>query len=75
MVCTNSLDCKNEGGYMRNYNRDNWDKVAKEKCRPGIRAKFQQNPDIMAVLIGKTGNKTIVESARDHLMGHWSSIK
>ena len=69
MVCTNSLDCKNEGGYVRNYNRDNWEKVAKEKCRPGIRAKFQQNPDIMAVLIDKTGNKTIVESARDHLWG------
>ena len=69
MVCTNSLDCKNEGGYVRNYNRGKWDEVAKEKCRPGIRAKFQQNPDIMAVLIGKTGNKTIVESARDHLWG------
>ena len=54
MVCTNSLDCKNEGGYVRNYNRGKWDEVAKEKCRPGIRAKFQQNPDIMAVLIGKT---------------------
>ena len=69
MVCTNSLDCKNEGGFVRNYNREKWEKVAKEKCRPGIYAKFKQNSDIMAVLIGKTGCKTIVESARDHLWG------
>ena len=69
MGCTSSLDCKNESGYVRNYNRDKWDEVAKERCRPGLCAKFQQNPDIMEVLISKTGNKTIVESARDHLWG------
>ena len=69
MGCSTSLDCKQEASYVKNYNRDKWEKVAKEKCRPGLRAKFKQNPDIMEVLVTKTGNKTIVESARDRFWG------
>ena len=69
MGCTNSLDCKNEASYVKNYNRDIWEEVAKEKCKPGLIAKFEQNPEIMDVLVNRTGNKTIVESARDRFWG------
>lgn len=69
MGCKNSLDCKNEARYIKNYNRAKWETVAKDRCRPGLRAKFEQNPELMDVLINKTGHKTIVECARDNFWG------
>ena len=69
MGCNNSLDCKIEASYVKNYNRAKWEEVAKEICRTGIRAKFEQNPDILQTLVTKTGNKTIVECARDRFWG------
>ena len=69
MGCNNSLDCKIEASYVKNYNRTKWEEVAKEICRPGIKAKFEQNPDILETLVTKTGNKTLVECARDRFWG------
>ena len=44
-----------------------WEEVASDICHPGIRAKFQQNPFPMDALVHRTGNKTIIECATDHL--------
>ena len=43
-------------------------KVAEELCLPGIRAKFFQNPGLMAALLN-TGNRKLVESSYDNLWG------
>ena len=47
---------------------ERWSKVAKELCYPGIKAKFQQNPELMTLLLS-TGRKTLVESSYDKLWG------
>ena len=69
MCAISSLDCKNFAHGIRNFNRRMWESVAKEHCRLGIQAKFLQNPDLLQVLVEKTGHKTIVESANDRLWG------
>ena len=69
MCAINSLDCKNFTRRIRNFNRRMWESVAKDICRPGIHAKFMQNPDLQQILVEKTLNKTIVESANDQLSG------
>ena len=69
-MCTiNSLDCRNFARGIRNFNRRMWESVAKDICRPGIQAKFMQNPDLLQILVEKTSNKTVVESANDRLWG------
>ena len=68
MGCTKPLDCKEEARTIRGFEKKQWDIVAKELCQPGIQAKFEQNSDIMKILLS-TGNKRIVESARDKLWG------
>ena len=69
MCAINSLDCKNFTRGIRNFNRRMWESVGKDICRPGIQAKFMQNPDLLQILVEKTSNKTIVESANDRLWG------
>ena len=69
MCAINSLDSKNFARGIRNFNRRMWESVAKDICRPGIQAKFMQNPDLLQVLVEKISNKTIVESANDQLWG------
>ena len=41
----------------------------KNVCRPGIHAKFEQNPELFNVLCEKTATKTIVESANNRVWG------
>ena len=69
MGCTSSMDCKIEASFVKNYNRSKWEQVAKDICRPGLKAKFDQNPELMETLVTRTGNKTIVECARDRYWG------
>ena len=69
MCAINSLDCKNFASGIINFNRRKWETVAKDICRPGIQAKFMQNPDLLQILVEKTSNKRIVESANDQLWG------
>ena len=64
-----SLDCKTHGSKVKNYKKEEWDNKAKDLCRPGIHAKFQQNPELFRILCEKTGEKTIVESANDRVWG------
>ena len=66
---TTSLDCKVHAKHIKGYERARWEEAAKEKCSPGIRAKFEQNPNLLETLIDKTESKKIVESANDRLWG------
>ena len=43
--------------------------MAKDICRPGIQAKFIQNPDLLQILVEKTTSKKIMESENDRLWG------
>ena len=69
MCAINSLDCKNFARGIINFNRKKWETVAKDICRPGIQAKFMQNPDLLQILVEKTSEKRIMESANDQLWG------
>ena len=64
-----SLDCKIQAKNIKGYKRSRWEEVAEEKCTLGIRAKFEQNPNLLETLIEKTGSKKIVECANDRLWG------
>ena len=74
MGSTNSLDCKINGSKVKNFRKEEWDNKAKDECRPGIHAKFQQNPNLFQILCEKTSNKTIVESARDRVWGTGTTL-
>ena len=67
MGATNSLDCKNAARSVCNFDRPAWEAVAESLCKEGLKAKFSQNPHLSDILINKTGNKTLVECANDHL--------
>ena len=66
--CEDALDSKMISKDILNFNKREWSKVAEELCLPGIRAKFFQNPGLMAALLN-TGTKNIVESSYDDLWG------
>ena len=51
-----------------NYNYDSSAKMAKELCKPGISAKFSQNPEL-AKVFEVTGNKLLVEACYEKLWG------
>ena len=65
-----ALDCKIAAHDIRGYDHKNWCKHARAICRPGIDAKFSQNPHVMQTLL-ETGNKQLVECAKDSL---WSTV-
>ena len=66
--CEDALDSKMISKDILNFNKREWSKVAEDLCLPGIRAKFFQNPGLMAALLN-TGTKNIVESSYDDLWG------
>ena len=61
-------ECKNLSSEITNLNVDAWETVAKERCKPGIQCKFEQNPRLMDCLL-ETKDMTIVECAKDELWG------
>ena len=67
MGSATSLECKKNSRLIRGFDRSRWEDVAKQVCYPGIRAKFQQNTDLLNTLLYKTGQKKIVESTNDKL--------
>ena len=67
MGATNSLDCKNAARSVRNFDRSTWETSAGPLCKEGLKAKFNQNPYLLDILINKTGNKKLVECANDRL--------
>ena len=53
---------------IEDLDSDAWDEVAKTRCKPGIAAKFHQNPRLMESLL-RTKDKKLVECAKNTLWG------
>ena len=49
--CEDAMDSKEISRDITNFNKREWSKVAEELCLPGIRAKYFQNPGLMAALL------------------------
>ena len=64
-----ALECKNLATNIKNFDKPKWDSSAKSICSPGIYCKFAQNPALKDLLINCTGNRKIVECAKDRLWG------
>ena len=62
------LNCKLAAYDIKNYNHKEWCKHAREICKPGIDAKFSQNPRAMQALL-ETGSKQLIECTKDSLWG------
>lgn len=60
---------KQIGGDRARPLRADWEAVKDDVMRRGVRAKFEQNPDILAVLLG-TGDEELIEDApQDYYWG------
>ena len=66
---TNAMECKELSREILNFEKTTWEKNAKSKCKPGIFQKFYQNSCLRDVLIHCTGDKQIIESAKDKFWG------
>ena len=62
---TNAMECKELSREINKFDKTSWEECAKSKCKPGIYQKFNQNSCLRDVLIHCTGNKQIIESAKD----------
>ena len=60
-----ALECKELARQIKDFNKGQWEKVAKDQCKPGIVCKFKQNSSLMDLLLNLTEHKTIVESTGD----------
>ena len=69
MGSSNILDCKKNSRFIKGFDNSKWGDIAKHICSPGIKAKFQQNAELMSILLNKTGYKTVVECTNDRLWG------
>ena len=69
----NALQCKDLARNITNFNRDSWNENAKEMCKSGISAKFEQNPELAEVL-ASTNHKTLVECCSDRVWGNGVSL-
>ena len=65
----NGLACKLQGSKVSNFKKSQWDKKAKELCKPGIRQKFLENRNALTTLLNVTKNKTIVKCTKDTVWG------
>ena len=61
-------ECKQLSKNITGYDAATWSKMAKELCKPGIQAKFFQNPEL-AKMFEITGNKLLVEACYEKLWG------
>ena len=68
MDCDTALQCKHLSRDIRDYNHEDWSRVAKTKCKPGILEKFRNNPALLQTL-KKTDEMTLVEACHDQLWG------
>ena len=66
---TNAMECKELSRDILNFEKTTWEENAKSKCKPGIFQKFYQNSCLRDVLIHCTGDKQILESAKDKFWG------
>ena len=61
-------ECKQLSKNITGYDAATWSKMAKSLCKPGIQAKFFQNPEL-AKMFKITGNKLCVEACYKKLSG------
>ena len=64
-----ALECKELARQIKDFNKSQWETVAKDQCKPGIECKFLQNPSLMDPLLNLTQDKIIVESMGDCFWG------
>ena len=69
LTSSTALECKNLSIEIHNFDKSKWDINAKTLCTPGIYCKFAQNPALRDLLINCTGDRQIVECAKDRLWG------
>ena len=63
------LECKLIAKQTKNFNVKKWEQVTKDICKPGIKQKFQMNPNPRHMLLDHTKNKLIIECTKDTLWG------
>ena len=68
MAADSPLQCKLLSTNIQNYHHEEWKKVAKTLCLPGIAAKFGSSIRLSEAL-KNTGHKTLVESCYDQFWG------
>ena len=66
--CADAFEVKRLGYRVTGFDRQQWKEHGYDLCIEGIRAKFQQNHNLM-MLLKSTGNKTMVEATKDRLWG------
>ena len=59
------LECKELARQIKDFNKSQWETVAKDHCKLGIECKFKQNPSLMDLLLNLTADKLIAESTGD----------
>ena len=69
MKSKNLSEIKKLGRQVARYNENLWKTIRPQVMRRGLRAKFQQNPELLIALLG-TGNTILAECApRDNIWG------
>ena len=75
LSCETALEAK-KMGHQITMSKDTmeWKEVTKEICAPGIREKFQQNTNLMLLLLS-TNHQTLVEASHDTTWGTGISLR
>ena len=76
MNAATPLECKELAHEIHGYDQESWAAVVKEKCKPGILAKFtSSNNTCLGHLLLTTGQKKIVEACYNSLWGTGVPLK
>ena len=68
LQCQQAHEAKTLSHNIENYNADAWKRVAKDACKPGIKAKFVQNP-LLLEFLHTTRPFKLAECTYDKLWG------
>ena len=68
LLCETAQECKNLSRNVVGYREERWKKKAVERCLPGIKAKFTQNPALAQLLLS-TNNSKLAEASYDKIWG------
>ena len=75
LSCETALEAKKmDHQIIKSKDTMEWKEVAKEICAPGIREKFQQNTNLMLLLLS-TNHQTLVEASHDTIWGTGISLR
>ena len=72
--CETARDTKRHGYKIQGYDPKTWYEKGFELCKPGIKAKFNQNPNLLKML-KTTSPKLLVESSSDKVWGTGIPLK